>query len=199
MTNDLHDVQSFARSMRKLAAEEHRLRRDQNALVAKAARDERARRQFLSFLWFFILAASVILRERIDRGTSAIYHWVADTAPTNPLRNTKVMAEERINAVNEEVASRLDVLDQIYGENSVDAAADRSLGDSNLTAKAKLAGIAKEAERRQAILAELNAADWEDGVRADPALTDPGVGVHTRARAITNWAARRRDVLDTIE
>jgi hypothetical protein len=185
--------------MRKLAAEEYRLRREQDALAAKAARNERARRQFLSFLWFFILAASVILRERVDRGTAAIYHWVADKAPTNPHGNAKAMATEAINTVNKEVASRLDMLDEIYGESSVDAAADRSLGDSNLTAKAKLAGIAKEAERRQAILAELNAADRENGVRADPALTDPGVDVHTRARAITNWSARRRNVLDTIE
>jgi hypothetical protein len=185
--------------MRKLVAEGYRLRREQDALAEKTARDERARRQFLSFLVFFILAASVILREHVDRGTAAIYRRVADRAPTNPLQNAKAKAAESINTVNKEVASRHGVLDQIYGESSVDAAADRSLGDTNLTAKARLEGIAKEAKRRQGILAELNAADREDGVRADPALTDPGVGVHTRTRAITNWAARRRDGLDTIE
>jgi len=147
MDSDQDEV-VFETQMRHLVTKHYQIKREEKAAAEAAERNARARRQFLLFLLFAILATSVMFREEINTATLALYE---KTFPM-PLTDLRQYAGNRtMQNINEDARERLATLNEIeegLGE-------DATIREEEATT-AKAAKSLRAAKRRQAMVREID-------------------------------------------
>lgn len=140
----------FGRRMRRLVDEHHQLMRDQEVAAKVAERNERARRQFLEFLLFFILATSIILREEINNAAADLYAKIAGDQSPDARQVALVKATRKVDDINKIAKERLASLSEIAPGLGEDVTVRDSSSPTN-NARDSL----RAAKRRQAVAMEI--------------------------------------------
>lgn len=145
----------FGQVMGELVEEHYQIEREKKAAAENAERNETARRQFLMFLWFAILAASVIYRDDIDTCASAIYERYVVGKITDPRRVAYGKAKDQIAGVNKEAQERQDDLNSMEAGLGGESLAEGKNAATNSDTKVKMKAIQATAKGRQAILDDI--------------------------------------------
>lgn len=104
---------SFGQRLRDLVEEHNRMMLDKEAAAERAARNERARRQFLMFLLFAILAASVIYKDDIDAATASFYTQYVTGHPLHSAPTAELRPATRLSDIGRNTKQRQSALDEI--------------------------------------------------------------------------------------
>jgi hypothetical protein len=142
----------FGQVIGELVEEHYQIEREKKAAAENAERNETARRQFLMFLWFAILAASVIYRDDIDACASAIYARYVEGKTEDPRRVAYGKAKDQIADVNKK---RQDDLNSIEAGLGGESLAEGMNAATNRDTKDKMKAIEATAKGRQAILDDI--------------------------------------------
>jgi hypothetical protein len=187
---------SFGAHMRELEAEHYRILQEEDAAAVRAERNQRARRQFLLFLLFAILAASTIYRDEIDAAMAAGYKRMVAGAPKDPRRGAQAVAEANIRGINREAESRQAILDEIEaGLGKPTRPEDVGLPTQG-AASNKLQAINDAAKMRQAVLDQIVPGLGSDEADKPAAATN---GAAKGLRGITKRSVQNKKVLEQIE
>ncbi|MDA0989206.1 MAG: hypothetical protein O3A51_00460 [Verrucomicrobia bacterium] len=175
---------------RSLVDEHHRLSREQTAAQEAAERNERALRQFLMYLFFFILAVSVIWKDRINGAASQLYEKTAGLSAEDPRMVTYGKAKVKIEEINVEVAARQGILDELVGGLGGEAV-EIAQGDvTKEEAKMRVSEIAAIGKHRQEVLNEI-----APGVGGESISAEEGTSKLEGVKAISRNVKRRRQVV----
>lgn len=147
---------SFGKELTTIVDDHKRMIEEEEAAKRDAERNERARRQFLLFLFFAIQATSIIFRDEINAATASLYNRITRGDRLNPTHKAFASAEAKVKAVTQDASRRKAALDEIapgLGGDEAEVKPDTAVDLDHPGRNALL--IKEQSKRRQKVLDDI--------------------------------------------